>query len=582
MINGKTLSLSNKYEDFSNYENVVLVDDIFYLKKIEKLKKIRIIKNQARDRKHINSVYSYCEKIYSELLQDISIQLNILHGLKNNQRYWEILVGNWLIDFILVCHKSFFNIHKRVLKNNKYSKCIILKTKNHTLHTLNTIEAANATINREWNFALNSKIVEFLSPKIKFIYKSKKFKNFRMRFNNFESNNFDKIKKLKLINNLVKNKEIFIYKTSLSFLEEKKLEIKLGQIPTYWETKEPIYAKFSNKIRKKIKLDCSKKDKKDKFNKFLRKEIPSALPIFLIESFKKNLNLSKKLDYPDNPKKIFTCVAYQGDELFKIYLAEKIKNKTQYFCGQHGNNYFTAYQSRISLDVKTSDKFLSWGYKNSKKGIIPVSNIKCIGKINKKKLSDPKGKLLILFDDVGLNRSPIERNDLDYKKLASTFSIINDFNTKLKKNSILRIRKSHLNEFNSFYFKKFFENIPYKLDIHKSNIRDLQSISRLNYFNYYSTGMLENFVLNIPTVCFLDKDLEFHNTFLQKKLKYLEEAKIVFYDKKKFIKHVINIWNDVNFWWKSKKTQNLIKKFNANFNLSNNSVDNLVRILKND
>ena len=52
--------------------------------------------------------------------------------------------------------------------------------------------------------------------------------------------------------------------------------------------------------------------------------------------------------------------------------------------------------------------------------------------------------------------------------------------------------------------------------------------------------------------------------------------------KKKFIKHVTNIWNDVNFWWKSKKTQNLIKKFNANFNLSNNSVDNLVRILKND
>ena len=183
---------------------------------------------------------------------------------------------------------------------------------------------------------------------------------------------------------------------------------------------------------------------------------------------------------------------------------------------------------------------------------------------------------------LGLNRSPIERNDLDHKKLVSTFSIINEFNPELKKNSILRIRKSHLNEFNGFYFKKFFKNIPYKLDIHKSNINELQSISKLNYFNYYSTGMLENFVLNIPTVCFLNKDLEFHNTFLQKKLKYLEEAKIVFYDKKKFIKHVTNIWNDVNFWWKSKKTQNLIKKFNANFNLSNNSVDNLVRILKND
>ena len=119
MITGKTLSLSNKLEDFSKYKNVVLVDDIFYEKKIEKLQKIRIVKNRVRSRKHINDVYSYCEKIYKEILQDISIQLNLLHNLENNQRYWEILIGNWLIDFILVCHKSFFNIQK-VLKDKKY------------------------------------------------------------------------------------------------------------------------------------------------------------------------------------------------------------------------------------------------------------------------------------------------------------------------------------------------------------------------------------------------------------------------------------------------------------------------------
>ena len=581
MITGKTLSLSNKLEDFSKYKNVVLVDDIFYEKKIEKLQKIRIVKNRVKSRKHINDVYSYCEKIYKEILQDISIQLNLLHNLENNQRYWEILIGNWLIDFILVCHKSFFNIQK-VLKDKKYSKCIIIKTKNNSLHTLNTIEAVNATINSDWNFVLNSKIIEYLAPKINFIYKKKNFKNFKMKFNNFENSKLNRIKKLKFINYFFKNKEIFIYKTSLPFLEEKKLEIKLGQVPSYWETKEPIYDKFSNKLRKKIQLNSLKKDKIDKFNRFLRQEIPNALPIFLIETFKENLNLSKKLNYPNNPKKILTCVAYQGDELFKIYLAEKIKDKSKYFCGQHGNNYFTAYQSRISLDIKTSDKFLSWGYKNPGKGIIPISNIKCIGKIKKKTFFDPKGKLLILFDDVGLNRSPIERNDLDYKKLVSTFSILNDFDHKLKKNCILRIRKSHINEFNGFYFKKFFKNISYKMDIHKSNVRDLQSVSRLNYFNYYSTGMLENFVLNIPTVCFLDKDHESHNAFLRKKLRYLEESKIVFYDKKKFIKHINSIWDDVNFWWKSKKTQNSIKKFNDNFNLANNSVDNLARILKYD
>tara|TARA_B100001250_G_C19619744_1_gene708821 strand:- start:326 stop:589 length:264 start_codon:yes stop_codon:yes gene_type:complete len=86
--------------------------------------------------------------------------------------------------------------------------------------------------------------------------------------------------------------------------------------------------------------------------------------------------------------------------------------------------------------------------------------------------------------------------------------------------------------------------------------------------------------LNIPTVCFLDKDLEFHNAFFLKKIKYLEKANIVFYEKRKFLKHINNVWDDVDFWWKSEKTQSLIKKFNSNFNLTDNSVDNLVRILK--
>ena len=48
--------------------------------------------------------------------------------------------------------------------------------------------------------------------------------------------------------------------------------------------------------------------------------------------------------------------------------------------------------------------------------------------------------------------------------------------------------------------------------------------------------MLENFCFEYTNGMFLNKDLEFHNTFLQKKLKYLEEAKIVFYDKKKIYK----------------------------------------------
>ena len=66
----------------------------------------------------MNKVYSYSEKIYHQLLSDLTKQLNIIHNLKKKERYWEIIVGCWLIDFILISLKNFLTIEK-VLKKKK-------------------------------------------------------------------------------------------------------------------------------------------------------------------------------------------------------------------------------------------------------------------------------------------------------------------------------------------------------------------------------------------------------------------------------------------------------------------------------
>ena len=58
------------------------------------------------------------------------------------------------------------------------------------------------------------------------------------------------------------------------------------------------------------------------------------------------------------------------------------------------------------------------------------------------------------------------------------------------------------------------------------------------------------------------------------------EAKIIFFDEKKLRLHLNNIWGDVDEWWKSEKTQKLISKFNSNFNIGENNLDKLVKILK--
>ena len=212
---------------------------------------------------------------------------------------------------------------------------------------------------------------------------------------------------------------------------------------------------------------------------------------------------------------------------------------------------------------------------------MPTFNLKCVGKLNGERYFKKNGNLLIICNIPGHNRSPIERNDLEEKQIVSTFSILENLRKEIKTNTNLRISQLFKEQFNGYYFKKYFSKTKFKVDLlEEVNLRSQQSRARLNFFNYYSTGMLENLLLDIPSICYLDKDYEYYNDFFMQKIKFLIKAKIVFFSKQNFVSHVNSIWDNVDLWWKSSKTQKLIAKFNSNFNHGENNINKIVKILK--
>ena len=97
----RILSLSNNPKIFSKFGNVILCDKVLS-EKFQK-DKVSIVQNLPENRKKVNSIYDYCEKKYLVLLKDLQREFNKIHKLKYPIRYWEILIGRWLIDFIFVC-----------------------------------------------------------------------------------------------------------------------------------------------------------------------------------------------------------------------------------------------------------------------------------------------------------------------------------------------------------------------------------------------------------------------------------------------------------------------------------------------
>ena len=61
--------------------------------------------------------------LYEHSLKNLIIVLNQIHNLKEERRFWEILLGAWLSSFINQCHIEFIKKHKRFNKNVKIHSC---------------------------------------------------------------------------------------------------------------------------------------------------------------------------------------------------------------------------------------------------------------------------------------------------------------------------------------------------------------------------------------------------------------------------------------------------------------------------
>ena len=71
----------------STNDKIIALDKIYELKKDQNFnqKNIQIIQNKPKDKGELIEVYEYCNIIYKKLLEDLSLELNRIHGLKKTQ-----------------------------------------------------------------------------------------------------------------------------------------------------------------------------------------------------------------------------------------------------------------------------------------------------------------------------------------------------------------------------------------------------------------------------------------------------------------------------------------------------------------
>ena len=134
-----------------------------------------------------------------------------------------------------------------------------------------------------------------------------------------------------------------------------------------------------------------------------RRLLSTLLPTCYLEGYDYLNKQSEEVSWPKRPKFIFTSNNFTADEIFKIWVAKKTNEGYPYYAGQHGANYGTNYFTKLWSEIKTSDKFISWGWDGvyNKVNTIPAFNFKVVDK--SMAVYDCHGGLLLLEKGPGGN-----------------------------------------------------------------------------------------------------------------------------------------------------------------------------------
>ena len=62
------------------------------------------------DREKLHRDYLYCESVYEKILEQLSGQLNQIHGVDHSSRYWRIVIGHWLFFFVSTIYDRYLSV----------------------------------------------------------------------------------------------------------------------------------------------------------------------------------------------------------------------------------------------------------------------------------------------------------------------------------------------------------------------------------------------------------------------------------------------------------------------------------------
>lgn len=501
----------------------------------------------------------YIASIYNNILDNLYVSLNNYHNKNFNKKYWEIVIYRWLFYYIAHVFAR-WQIIKKIIRYNNIKSLYAIDFNCDDFRPNDTWHAHNIMYsnNNYWNTWIFTEILK---------------ENFKKININYLRVNIKKIRKiLKVISkpiefynikNFFLSRKFFLYRFQIPKLLKIKIFLKNFQFLFFKKKKFFFFPTSKEKNKKKFSYIYKKKN--DNLYNFINKLLVYNIPKVFLEDYEKLQDEIKKLNWPKRPFCILTSYGHYYDEIFKLYVAQKTAEGSKLLIAQHGSlNIISNSLFEKDYDIKISDRYLTWGWKSSKK-TYPLFNTTVQGiNVEKFKFSKKKKILLILYNlKHSLIKSPNGHlGELEKKKIQILMCV--NFLKELNKNIFRKIDAKIISMENPNVVKNSILYKFPKLNFIKNNklAYTLRDKFNLQIETYLSTGFLEAMYINRPVILlFNEQIIDGVNRKFKKYINILKENNIIFTNPRKAANFINKEYPNTPNWWNSASVQRARNEF---------------------
>lgn len=439
----------------------------------------------------------YTYKTYHYLLDVLTDYLNSTHGTNHSKRFWQIIIGPWLLHFTEAFYDRYYCLKKALEKYPQLETILLDETSYITPRSMKDFFSSYyddfyslqyySQILRQLGVDCSSKKKTKVNKKA---IQHKTWKTFVKRYF-FSSINF-----------IANKRPVVLWDMYLTrrYLIDYVINSKLASFPVLGED---YYENYSKVVKDK-RINLSFLQSQDEFTKIIISSLPINFPTLYLEGFDDFLEKSLS-QFKNTPKVLISANGWFTNERLKFFAAYWMEKGTV-LCGcQHGGFYGTAkWMPPENHEIEITDRYYTWGWnrKNNRSiKVLPnpkISNLMC------RKTKYDNGNYFLF---VGTNHPrylyrffscPVGEMFDEYFEWRNNFLKVL---TQENQNRIL-LRLYHI-DYDRCQKERLLDEFPnIRLDDHNEAFLDRLENSQITIIDHPVTTMLESLAKNQPTILF--------------------------------------------------------------------------------